>query len=344
MRPEVARGRQVDALGAERLDEGRRQPTPSQPLAALLVGEAPQRLAHALLGLAGAVTSGVEEDLHPHGALGALRGGRRRELEDHVELPPAHGLRVPLPLHVEERVMRERERERRPRRPAETEARGLPGAHALLGAQPLADADAHQRVERERQQHHHDQGAPVAQRLAQLLAVDEEDLRGLTRGASASISGRNACLQRLHALRGLQRRRRPLAQQPAAVEQPDAIAEQLGLGHVVGREEDRAPAARARADEVDDEAAREHVEAGGGLVEDQHRRVVQRGAGERDPLPLAGGELAAAALEERARSGAAPASSSMRRASSRPLHAVERAEVARSSRTREPGVEARWCR
>src|SRR5688572_28813664 len=120
--------------------------------------------------------------------------------------------------------------------------------------------------------------------------------------------------------------RAPLGQDAAGVEQADAIAEQLGFGQVVGGEEDRlAPVAQA-AHVVAQEAAGEDVQAGGGLVEDEERRVVNQGARDRDPLLLAGRELLAAAAEEMGEIegcghlGDAPVEP-------RPVHAVETTEV-----------------
>ena len=79
------------------------------------------------------------------------------------------------------------------------------------------------------------------------------------------------------------------------VDDRDPLAQLVGLGHVVGREQDR-PAGRRRAfqssDELADGAGGGDVEAERRLVEEQDPRVVEQAAGEVHLLALAGGQRA----------------------------------------------------
>ena len=124
------------------------------------------------------------------------------------------------------------------------------------------------------------------------------------------------------------------------MQQTDAIAEQLGLGEVVSREDDGLAAVALAAHEVAQEARGQHVEADGGLVEHEHRRVVQHGARHGEPLALARRERLAAPVEERREIQNA-------REQRRPLHdgrghhAVQATEVAQQLAAREARVEAR---
>ena len=70
------------------------------------------------------------------------------------------------------------------------------------------------------------------------------------------------------------------------------FAEQIGLGEVVGREDDGLAAVPLAAHEVAQEARGEHVEAHRGLVEHEHGRIVEDGA----PSELIGGTGRYAAL------------------------------------------------
>jgi hypothetical protein len=62
------------------------------------------------------------------------------------------------------------------------------------------------------------------------------------------------------------------------------VAEPLGFFEAVGGEEDRHVPLPQRSDEVMDLARRHRVEPGGGLVEEEDRRVGQQRPGERHPL------------------------------------------------------------
>ena len=70
-----------------------------------------------------------------------------------------------------------------------------PGDGGLLAGRPvghhLRGDQRDQRIDHQRKQHHHRQGAAVAQRLAQLLPSDEQDLsRAVIRRRSAPKTGR----------------------------------------------------------------------------------------------------------------------------------------------------------
>src|SRR5205823_7208582 len=70
----------------------------------------------------------------------------------------------------------------------------------------------------------------------------------------------------------------------AMPEERDAIAEPIGLVEVVRAEEDRPSLAAERDDELADRLRRVGVEARGRLVEEEHARLVQRGASDRHLL------------------------------------------------------------
>ena len=70
----------------------------------------------------------------------------------------------------------------------------------------------------------------------------------------------------------------------------ESIAQDLGLLHVVGREQDR-PAARLHAeDEVPQRAPSRRIEAGGGLVEEHELGIVDEREGHAQALALAAGQ------------------------------------------------------
>ena len=92
----------------------------------------------------------------------------------------------------------------------------------------------------------------------------------------------------------LQLGRRADGQDPAAVDDRDPLAQLIGLGHVVGREQHR-PTGHRRApveDELADPARRRDVQAQRRLVEEQDPWVVQQPAGDVHLLALAGGQRA----------------------------------------------------
>ena len=82
----------------------------------------------------------------------------------------------------------------------------------------------------------------------------------------------------------------------AVVHDGDAIAEALGLVHVVRGENDGAAAPLEVVDQVPQMAARLGIEAGGGLVEKEQLGIADQGAGHGQALLLAAGEPADAGV------------------------------------------------
>ena len=76
----------------------------------------------------------------------------------------------------------------------------------------------------------------------------------------------------------------PADQSQRRVQDRHPVAEPFGLLQPVRGEEDRHPALAQRGDQLVDLARRHGVKAGGRLVEEQHRRVVEQRPGQRDPL------------------------------------------------------------
>ena len=86
---------------------------------------------------------------------------------------------------------------------------------------------------------------------------------------------------------------RAFGQDVAAVHDRDPVAEPLGLAHDVRREDDALALVAQLGDRLQQRPGHEHVEAGGRFVEDQHRRIVDDGPGDRDLLLHAGRHLRA---------------------------------------------------
>ena len=70
-----------------------------------------------------------------------------------------------------------------------------------------------------------------------------------------------------------------------------AVAEPFGLAHDVGGEEDALAVVAEVGHRVQQSPSHQHVQAGGGLVEDQHGRVMDQRPGHRHLLLHAGGHL-----------------------------------------------------
>ena len=105
-------------------------------------------------------------------------------------------------------------------------------------------------------------GAEAGEHLAHALAVGVVDGRGL--------DGRPADL-------GLELIRRALGDDLAGVDDPDPIGERVGLLEVLGGEEDGDPVrGREPLDLIPKRGAALHVEAGGGLVQEQDRGLVHQ--------------------------------------------------------------------
>ena len=91
--------------------------------------------------------------------------------------------------------------------------------------------------------------------------------------------------------------RRPFRDDPAAVDDEDAVADGVDLGKDVSREKHR-PLAAERADHFADLDDLHRVEADRGLVENQHRRLMDESPGERGPLPIALGKIVDLAVRD----------------------------------------------
>src|SRR5262249_35500093 len=79
---------------------------------------------------------------------------------------------------------------------------------------------------------------------------------------------------------------------PTAIHDRNVVAEDLGLVHVVGRENEGFLASLDGLDEIPEVAARLRIEAGRGLIEEQNRGVVHQRDGKKQALLLAAGQLA----------------------------------------------------
>ena len=79
---------------------------------------------------------------------------------------------------------------------------------------------------------------------------------------------------------GLQRLRRALGDDPAAVDDADVVGELVGLLQVLGGEEDGGALVVERPHLLPDRLAADRVEAGGRLVEEEHPRLVDQRRGE----------------------------------------------------------------
>ena len=113
----------------------------------------------------------------------------------------------------------------------------------------------------------------------------------------------------------LQLGRRADGQDPAVVDDRDAVAQLVGLGHVVGGQEDR-PAGHGGLpgeDQLTDGAGGGHVQAERRLVEEEDPRVVEQAASEVHLLALAGRERADPLLASARSRPTASTSSSTRR-------------------------------
>ena len=99
----------------------------------------------------------------------------------------------------------------------------------------------------------------------------------------------------VHQLRiGLEFGRRALEHDLALDQDDDAVGHGRDLGHALVDQQRRDAAVADQADGVPDLVADERREAFGRLVEDQHARVGQQRARDREHLLLAAGELVAA--------------------------------------------------
>ena len=89
-----------------------------------------------------------------------------------------------------------------------------------------------------------------------------------------------------------------LGDKPSLVEQPDAIAERLGFIQMVGAQQDGLAQLALVADEVENQAVGQHIEAERWFVHHQHGRVGDQGPGDVGSLLLARGQGPASQLGE----------------------------------------------
>ena len=77
---------------------------------------------------------------------------------------------------------------------------------------------------------------------------------------------------------------RSLGDDAAVVDDGEPVAQGVGLVHVVGGEDDGFAEAVVIADDLPQQQARLRIEAGAGLVEEQHFGIVHHGAGDGEAL------------------------------------------------------------
>ncbi len=85
-------------------------------------------------------------------------------------------------------------------------------------------------------------------------------------------------------------RRGAQGDQPPVIDDRHALAEDIGLLHVVRRQDNRPPAAVVLAHQVPEKQACLRIEAGGGLIEKENLRVVHHRARDREALEHSAGE------------------------------------------------------
>ena len=89
---------------------------------------------------------------------------------------------------------------------------------------------------------------------------------------------------------------RAVGDDPAAFDEHDAVGEADRRQPV--RDHERGAAGQQRPERVVDVLLDLHVDRAGRVVEDEDRRVGQQGAGDRDPLALASGQVVAALADD----------------------------------------------
>src|SRR6185437_2833576 len=78
----------------------------------------------------------------------------------------------------------------------------------------------------------------------------------------------------------------------------DVVTQQLCLIHIVGGEDDGFVTCLDGLDELPEIASRLGIKAGGGLIQEQDRRIVHQGYSQQQLLLLSSGELAVIAVGE----------------------------------------------
>ena len=137
----------------------------------------------------------------------------------------------------------------------------------------------------------------LAQRPIQIVGGDLDAVAGLDHLQRQIERGRGQRLarqlqQHVREMLAQQRARRALRDDLAAIHDRDLIAQQFGLFHVVRREDDGLAPRLDGLHQLPEIAARLRVEPGGGLVQEQHRRVIDERDREQQALLLPARELA----------------------------------------------------
>ena len=121
--------------------------------------------------------------------------------------------------------------------------------------------------------------------------LDVEDARDLAQSRRERLRRAHPQVEHLRpGQRALERRRRVERQDAAVVDDRQALAEPVRLLHVVRREDEGDAALVQAAQRLPQQAPRLGIEAGGGLVEQHHLRVVHQRARDQHALLLAAGE------------------------------------------------------
>ena len=157
----------------------------------------------------------------------------------------------------------------------------------------LNHADREAGIKQERQDDNHEQGAPVANLVADLPMEDETDLLPIHTAAGNpssawEMSPKNTSSNSLSPSPRLQFGRRAGCENPAFIDNCGPVAEFFDFAHDVRRVDDALPLVAKRADRGEDGPRHQDVEPHCRLVEDQDGRIVNNRAGDRDFLLHAG--------------------------------------------------------
>ena len=106
-------------------------------------------------------------------------------------------------------------------------------------------------------------------------------------GATGPLLGLHADLDDRAGELGLERRRGVVGHDAAVVDHGDAVGQPVGLFEVLRRQQHGRPLGDQLADDGPQLGAALDVEAGGGLVEEQHRRALHEGGGDVESPPHA---------------------------------------------------------
>ena len=178
----------------------------------------------------------------------------------------------------------------------------MPTTSTSVGSCPpklrdLEEAHPQQRIEQQRQHEDHEQRPPIAQLVADLAEQDQPDVAGRFIAGWRLSSCRENQLEEqflqvaLVVLAPAISSKRAFGEDLPAMDDRQAVAELLRLAHDVRGEEDALAVIAQLGHRLQQRPRDQHVQPRGGLVEDQHRRVVDDGPGDGDLLLHAGGHL-----------------------------------------------------